>query len=137
MCGIIAVLRRRSDRATPTSAEVLGLLEGAPAVLATAAVGDVTDAVAHLAERVDGVDRLLRGTPGVRCLLADRSLAPIVDGLLNELAAALADIERGLDEGDRAAASLEATNAAIVHLKDAIWAVQRDRLPAARAVADL
>ncbi len=29
MCGIIAVLRRRSDRVPPTTAELISLLEGA------------------------------------------------------------------------------------------------------------
>ena len=50
----------------------------------------------------------------------------------------VATIEADLDHGAALRSpDLEAVNAALVRLKDAAWAVQRDRLRTARAVADL
>ena len=50
---------------------------------------------------------------------------------------ALAEREGALDADPAATVAQEAVNAAVIRLKDALWAVQRDRLPTARAVADL
>ncbi len=137
MCGIIAVLRRRSDRQPPSSTEVLALLEGAADQLRAAPDADLAAVLGVLAGRAEAVDRLLRGTPGIRALLGDRSLAATVDGLAEGIADALADREAALDEAAVAGAELEAVNAAVIRLKDALWAVRRDRLPTARAVSDL
>ena len=137
MCGIIAVLRKRSDRTPPTSADLLVLLDGTPGTLRSlvgSADGDAIDAVAR---RVEEVDRLLRGTPGVRALLDDRTLPSSIDAVVAELDATIVDLEAGLDAGAVDVASVEVTNAAIVRLKDACWAVRKDRIPTARAVADL
>ena len=137
MCGIIAVVRRRSARPAPTSAELTSLLEGAAAEL-RAAPPDALDAVvAGVAERVETVDRLLRGTPGIAALLADRGLTPAVDGACTDIGQALAEREGALDEDPASGPALESVNAAFIRLKDALWAVQRDRLRTARAVADL
>ncbi|HWJ63867.1 MAG TPA: SIS domain-containing protein [Acidimicrobiales bacterium] len=137
MCGIIAVVRRRSVRSTPTSAELLALLDGAAEALRAAPAEGLAGAVADIAERVEAVDRLLRGTPGIAALVNDRGLAPAVDGACADIGAALAHREGGLDDDPAAGAALEAVNAAVIRLKDALWAVQRDRLRTARAVADL
>ncbi len=137
MCGIIAVVRRRSRRAVPTSAEVLAPLEGAAAALLAAAGGDLATGLGEAADRVAAVDALLRGTPGILALLADRSTAATVDSLCDEVATALANVEGGLDDDPAPGMSLEAINAGVIRLKDALWAVQRDRLRTARAVADL
>ena len=76
MCGIIAVVRRRSTRSAPSSAELISLLDGAAATLGgPAAAGDLGAAISGVAERVEAVDRLLRGTPGIVALLADQGLA--------------------------------------------------------------
>ncbi|MCU1497453.1 MAG: glucosamine 6-phosphate synthetase, contains amidotransferase and phosphosugar isomerase domain, partial [Acidimicrobiales bacterium] len=83
------------------------------------------------------VDRLLRGTAGVLALLADRALPAAIDAQAAEVAAALADREAALDAEPADPAGLEAINAGVIRLKDALWAVQRDRIPTARAVADL
>ena len=137
MCGIIAVLRRRSDRSTPAGSDLLALLEGGPAALTVADLGAFAPALDEVAGRVEEVDRLLRGTSGVKALLADRGLAPMIDGLAGEIANALAGREAGLDDVTADPAGLEAVNAAVIRLKDALWAVQRDRLRTAVAVADL
>jgi len=137
MCGIIAVLRRRSDRAIPASSEVIGLLEGLADQLGAAEPDALATAVASAAERVEAVNALLRGSVGVRALLADRTLGPVVESLASGVADALAQREAGLDAEPADLAGLEAVNAAVIRLKDALWAVRRDRLRTASAVADL
>ena len=137
MCGIIAVLRRRSDRTPPEGHTLLLLLEGGALELTSAGDDAFAAAVSGLAVRVEEVDRLLRGTPGVRALLGDPSLPVRLDGMLSEAGQALADRERLLDAGASDPVGLESVNAAVIRLKDALWAVQSDRIPTAMAVADL
>ncbi|WP_421121179.1 SIS domain-containing protein [Aquihabitans daechungensis] len=137
MCGIIAVVRRRSARSAPTSAELTSLLEGAAGELRAAPAGALDAAVAGVADRVEEVDRLLRGTPGIAALLADRGLTPVIDAACTDIATALAEREGALDDDPASGPALESVNAAFIRLKDAVWAVQRDRLRTARAVADL
>jgi glucosamine--fructose-6-phosphate aminotransferase (isomerizing) len=137
MCGIIAVVRRRSRRTAPASAELTSLLAGAADALRGAPAGELGEALSGVAERIESVDRLLRGTPGISALLADRGLSAAVDAACAEVGAALAERERGLDEDPATGSALEAINAGVIRLKDALWAVQRDRLRTARAVADL
>lgn len=135
MCGIIAVLRRPSDRPVPTADDLLGPLVGVAAGL-DAADADLVEALAGAAERVEIVDRALRGTPGIRALLTDAGLAPAIDRAVAEVVHALAAREVQLDEAGAEVAS-EELNAALIRLKDATWAVRRDRLRTAEAVAEL
>jgi len=138
MCGIIAVLRKRSERTPPSGADLLALLDGTADTLRSL-VGSVDGAaIDAVAQRVEEVDAHLRGTPGVRALLDDRALASSVEAVVADLDTVIVDVEAGLDAGVVVdVTAVEAANAAIVRLKDACWAVRRDRLPTARAVADL
>ena len=81
MCGIIAVLRRRSYRPVPAAADLTAPLEGASSLLASASASALAATLDELAGRVEGVDRALRGVPGITALLADRGL-PAVLGTL-------------------------------------------------------
>ena len=65
MCGIIAIVRQRSRREAPSSAEVLALLEGVPGLLATAiAEASGTADSSGLAMAVSGVaERVAGGRP--------------------------------------------------------------------------
>ena len=137
MCGIIAVLRRRSDRQQPTNAELLTPLDGGASRLREASVDDLVEVMNGLAGSVESVDRLLRGTPGVMALLADRGLTAALGDAVADLTAALVERESAVDLERFEPQDLERANAAIIRLKDALWAVQRDRLRTARAVADL
>ena len=138
MCGIIGVTRRPSDRLAPSSAEILALVERAPGLLADRSVSDLASRVVIAADHIATADTLLRGVPGVEALLADRSLGPALEALLAEIASMVATIEADLDHGAALRSpDLEAVNAALVRLKDAAWAVQRDRLRTAREVAEL
>ena len=70
MCGIIAVVRRRSDRVPPSP--------GALADLLAAAAADMEPTIVELPARLESaaaglvrVDTELRGVPGVTALVAD------------------------------------------------------------------
>jgi glucosamine--fructose-6-phosphate aminotransferase (isomerizing) len=135
MCGIIAVVRRRSDRTPPTADELLALLAGLPSV-AAAGRPDL-GALEAIAAATGAVDLRLRGAAGVRGLLDDPTVGTTIDALLGDLEGAVHAGERWLDDAGRGVPDIEALNAAIVAAKDAIWAVRRDRLRTAAAVADL
>jgi glucosamine--fructose-6-phosphate aminotransferase (isomerizing) len=141
MCGIIAVLRPPGARLAPSADDVTGPLHDAVAALAS----DLPLVVAcgRAADRLEAGDARLRGTDGVWALVHDRRLLAEVEGLTAQLGAATKDIEAGLDarpggrDGDGERDPLEAVNAAVVRLKDAVWSIERDRVRTARAVADL
>ncbi|MBA2325990.1 MAG: SIS domain-containing protein [Actinobacteria bacterium] len=135
MCGIVAVVRRPSDRPVPDATGLASRLEEATRRL------DGTDlaSLRAAAELIESVDAELRGTPGVRCLLGDRAGLLAVEHHVGALQPAVDRIEAELDAASAPVApgEWEAVNAAVVRLKDAVWAVGRDRLRNARAVADL
>jgi glucosamine--fructose-6-phosphate aminotransferase (isomerizing) len=135
MCGIVAVLRQPSTRPAPDPEAMLAALEVAAASLAGADFGRLPGALARLQE----VDRALRGTPGLRCLLSGPGTLERVSAVAGRIGADLARLDRDLDRGatDLAPARQEEVNAAVLALKDAWWAIDRDRLGMARAVAAL
>lgn len=138
MCGIIAVVRRPGGRTPPTSPELLDVLEPVARLLDLDAPGGLASALHEAAERVGDADRLLRGVPGVRALLGDRALLDTVANLAAGLTGQVAEIERRLDaDPSLAGHDLEVVNRELVRLKDALWALGRDRVPTARAVDDL
>lgn len=136
MCGIIAVLRRASARPAPTAASLRAAMAAAETALAGAVdVGKLDLA----AQALGGLDAALRGVPGLTALLADRALADELAARAQALAGWLATFEAAID-GDAAAAAdaaVEDHNRALVRLKDALWAVRRDRLPHAAGVRAL
>jgi glutamine---fructose-6-phosphate transaminase (isomerizing) len=141
MCGIIAVVRRPGTRRAPESGDVVGPLHEAVSALAGGA--PLADACATAAALVEAADARLRGAEGVHALVHDRRLLAEVEGVCASLASTLAAIEARLDDGAgnggarNGGAGAEAVNAAVTRLKDAVWAVERDRARTARAVADL
>ena len=148
MCGIIAVVRRRSRRRPPTADELLAPLETARSALSESAptegrsVAAVLEGLGSAAGSVASVDELLRGTPGVVALTADRSLGARVAAAVRRLDQLVSDIDRALDDEAGFAtrlddAELEGVNAALVRLKDAVWAVGHDRVRTAKSVAAL
>jgi glucosamine--fructose-6-phosphate aminotransferase (isomerizing) len=139
MCGIVAVVRRPTDRTPPSLAELAtelmlatGHLEepGEPGSLAAA----LDDAARH----VEAVDAALRGVPGIRALIADPAGVATLAAELERQQGLLAGIEVALDaDGAIDPDELETVNAALVRAKDAVWAVARDRLRAGREVEAL
>ncbi len=138
MCGIIAIVRRPATRAVPTPDDLAGLLDAAVAAAAGLALDTLPAALDDLAVPVEALDAALRGTPGVRALLASPEVAERTAAVLDDLIARLDALEAALDaEGVAVADGAEAVNAAMVRARDATWAVRRDRLRTAAAVADL
>ncbi len=142
MCGIIAVVRRPSDRTPPAADDVVERMERAWAAASQAQRVDGT-AAGHLdraAAELEALDGLLRGSAGLACLLGDRAGRAALDRRAGELEHLVDALEAGLDagrHGEPRQVTIEAVNAALVRLKDALWAVRRDRLRTAEAVEAL
>ena len=140
MCGIIAVARRTAERPPPESSTVLALVQGTADLVTTCKIGrDVRGPLDEVAARLAEADGLLRGTPGVRALLGDGSLVAGLEATLSELAGAIAALDGRLDEvlADRPTGEQEEIAASLVAVRDGAWAIGRDRLRTARAVAGL
>ena len=143
MCGIIAVLRRPSDRAPAEGSELRDLVEAS--VATTSRFADLSpgpelaDLLAEATSPLVAADRLLRGSPGVRTLLADPALAPALDRLVGGIEGRADAVEGALDHAESLGSTvdLERVNAALIALRDAAWALRRDRLPTASRVAEL
>ncbi|MSX95738.1 MAG: glucosamine-6-phosphate synthase, partial [Actinobacteria bacterium] len=144
MCGIIAVVRRPSLRQPPGAAEVLDRLEAASQSLGgvVASQSVVVAPISDAAKAVAAADQLLGGVAGVRALLEAPGLRASIVTLIDGLARQIVELENRLDSDANGhvalvGVELERLNAAVVNLKDAVWAVQRDRLRAAAGVAGL
>jgi len=152
MCGIIAVLRRRSSRPAPTASDLLTHLDEAVAAVRAAAAsidaavpaggdGPATanppaNEIDRAATSIAAVDRQLRGVPGLQALVREAGFAEAIDARLDAVRTVQSDIETRLDSGavHIGGRALEVLNAALLRLKDGIWAVARDRLRTAQEV---
>ncbi len=141
MCGIVGVVRRHATRPVPDAAALVRRLDDTLAAAERGATdGDLTDTLRSAASGVEGVDRELRGVPGVRALLGDPQSALLIGDRVDQLTAWLDRVEADLDGGlgaTLAPADLERVNAALVRARDAVWAVGRDRLRTATEVGAL
>jgi glucosamine--fructose-6-phosphate aminotransferase (isomerizing) len=139
MCGIVAVVRRPSDRTPPSLSELAGELRRATGHLeGTHEPGALAGALSLAAAHVEAVDAALRGVPGVQAIIGDPGGAGEIGLELETQQDLLARIEARLDaDGEIDPDELEAVNAALVRAKDAVWAVARDRLRAGREVEAL
>jgi glucosamine--fructose-6-phosphate aminotransferase (isomerizing) len=151
MCGIVAVLRRPSSRPAPDPASVVDRLAAAATALADGATGlnpvvpAALEGLARVTTDLESVDEILRGVPGLQCLLgpgAGRGSHRVVDRVADlaglaagHVEAMEAAIDAGLVELDPIQA--EAVNGVLLRLKDVTWAIAQDRVGTARAVADL
>ena len=151
MCGIIAVVRRPSHRQPPELAGLLATVERVAAMIPSAGEGgDVAhgdeaawEKIRIRLEEAGGalaeVDRALRGTPGLVCLTCDPDGRGEFDGLAADLERRVERLEAAIDAEAAVlpAEALEAVNAALVGAKDGLWAIRRDRIANAAAVAAL
>ncbi len=138
MCGIVGVVRRRATRPVPDAAALVHDLDRA--LTSLDGDGPLAPRLHDVAGIVETVDAALRGVPGVRALLGDPQATLLVADRVELLTDRLDTLERDLDDGlgsALASDTLEAVNAALVRARDAVWAVARDRLRAAREVAAL
>ena len=138
MCGIIAIVQREAGRPAPDAKDVLALLDEARAVL-DHDVADLAASVHRAAVAVEKVDRLLRGAPGVRALVDHTSTTTLVGHGVTAVEERAIAHEQRVDRGEVrfGPRDLESFNAALIRLKDALWAVRADRLRTAREVARL
>ena len=134
MCGVVAVLRRRSTVAPPDPTELEADLGAALGHLATGPAG-----LADAAAGFEALDGQLRGPAGVRALAGHPELTDRLGAAMAEARSAITGLEADLDAGrlGLTGAELEAANAAIVRLKDAVWAIASDRLRTALEVIAL
>ena len=140
MCGIIAVLRRRSTGDAPDLAAQEVVLTGAIArFLAIPTSADPVGDALEVAGILESVDRALSGVPGLSALLDDRLALAALEHLADDVARTLAQVDAEVEAVLAAGLvdDVESLNAALVRSKDALWAIRRDRLRSARAVDDL
>ncbi|HET9770357.1 MAG TPA: SIS domain-containing protein, partial [Acidimicrobiia bacterium] len=134
MCGVVAVLRRRSTSPPADAGALAADVDAALAALARGPAG-----LADAAAGFEALDGRLRGPAGVRVLATHPDFADRLEAAGSEARSAIAGIEADLDAHrlPLTGAELEAANAAIVRLKDAVWAIASDRLRAAREIVAL
>jgi glucosamine--fructose-6-phosphate aminotransferase (isomerizing) len=130
MCGIVGIVSRPPTRQTPEADELLAGLDRA---------FDARPDPVAVAAHVRAVDEALHGLPGVLALVGRPDLVASLESRLRRLEASIDEAEHALD--GRAAAldadELEQANAELIALKDAVWAVRRDRLRTVREVEAL
>jgi glucosamine--fructose-6-phosphate aminotransferase (isomerizing) len=125
MCGIIGILPRPSTRSVPTSQSIEELL--------TAAVNAGTDCVL-IADALMAADQLLRGDAGIQALVGNAALIARITTCLDAIDIVAAAEEARIDALHVDTATLDAEVARLSRVKDASWAIRRDRLRAADAV---
>jgi glucosamine--fructose-6-phosphate aminotransferase (isomerizing) len=128
MCGIVGIVSRVPARPAPTPDDVLAALDAA-----LAARGDVRTVTAALA----AVDRDLRGVPGLLTLVGHAELPLAIMARLDQLDAYAAELDAELARAELDPEALEVASAELIGLRDALWAIRRDRLRTASAVTGL
>ncbi len=138
MCGIIAVVRRRSSRPIPASADVLSLVLGTGELLEGVTADTAEEPLSVIAERLEAADTLLRGAPGARMLIAEPDISGTLSAATRDLTWRLDVLEAELDERATVdSVDLESVNAILIRVRDAAWSIERDRLRAATGILDL
>ena len=126
MCGIIAIVRRRTQRQIPSSSDIAAALAQAGSLLPDA--GEAGRAFA-------AVNESLKGEAGTLALLNDPELPETVIAAVAAAQAEVAELERQIEAGVRN--DVEELNRGLIVLSDALWAIERDRLRTARDVGEL
>jgi glucosamine--fructose-6-phosphate aminotransferase (isomerizing) len=135
MCGIIAVVRRRTARTAPARADILGLLGPVRELLAPDDIASLDVRLERAADALERVNAMLRGVAGVEALLQSPDLRAAITHDTDLIASAMALLDARLDT--EAVPELERINAALARVRDERWAIAKDRLRTAEAVGDL
>lgn len=125
MCGIIGILPRPGSRQAPSSADILRLLDAAV---------EAGNNLQSTADALMAVDQLLRGDAGIQALAGNLTLAGDIMSRLSVIDARAEEEERRLDALHADTATLDAQAAVLSRVKDAAWAIRRDRLRTADEV---
>src|SRR3954454_15254938 len=99
MCGIIAVVRRRTTRPPPAPDVVLARLQPLAGQLDDLAEDILEQLLAQTAVALEDVNALLSGVPGVQMLLTSPHARHAITSHAREVDAALTRIDRDLDTG--------------------------------------
>lgn len=137
MCGIAAVVYQKSSRRPPDGAGLAHRLQEAHSALISSGVRAPISNIRDIVVSLNSINDELRGIAGLKCLLFQEQAAAQIHRRASDLGTAIALLEKELLGGAVTGADLERLNAAIVSLKDASWAIGRDRLGFAADVADL
>ncbi len=138
MCGIIAILHRSSQRPAPAADHVESPIEQALAFTFDPRARDLSATLTRAAEFIEAANRELFGPAGIESVATNEGLANRVRLSIRAIQTRLDECESVLDsEASRSASELEDINAAVVRLRDALWAVEHDRLDTADAVVAL
>lgn len=125
MCGIIGILSRPGTRVVPSDAQILSLLDAA--ITAGNDLATVSDALM-------AADQLLRGDAGIQCLAGNTELIAQIATRLDAVDAVADTEEARLDAMHADTATLDFESARLSRVRDASWAIRRDRLRTADAV---
>ncbi len=138
MCGIVAVLKRRSLRPVPESGRLVDEVQTALRRLTDYSI-DLVERLRTAEGQLKTVDRELKGTPGLTALIGDPALGPKLEALAQEIGREVERLDHRIDSGPATVSpdELERVNASLIALKDRLWAVEHDRLGAGRQVAAL
>ena len=126
MCGIVAIVSRPSSRPAPLAADIIAALDRA------VAAPTLTESATIVGE----LDRALHGVPGMVALAGRHELIAGIGARLDQLDGRIATLEQSLEAGGLSVDDIEAINAELLAVRDATWAVRRDRIRTANAVAD-
>jgi glucosamine--fructose-6-phosphate aminotransferase (isomerizing) len=127
MCGIVAIVSRPSQRPVPSMPALLALFDRAVA----------SSSLAEAAEHIAEADRLLHGVPGTLALVGRHELVAGITARLDQIDARIQAREHELEMAvGMAPEAVEAANAELLAVRDAAWAVRKDRLRTAHAVGE-
>jgi glucosamine--fructose-6-phosphate aminotransferase (isomerizing) len=148
MCGIVALLRKRVGAEVFSAIDVKGPIESALALLPSArevldggesGVQKLAAASAGAVEHLERANRILKQRLGLRHLVLDASLRESIVASTAAAREVIAAAERLLDSDDVTldGSALEAVSASLLALKDAVWALEKDRVGSANSILKL
>jgi glucosamine--fructose-6-phosphate aminotransferase (isomerizing) len=139
MCGIIAVLSRPATRPAPDGDWLAERVATAAGLVPDPNAGDLVPRLVDAAAVLEEIDRALRGVPGVQALVESPTTVDTLRNGVGKVDEGIAALERWADSPacTLGGEELEAFNEGVIRLKDASWAIGRDRLRTVEAVVDL
>ncbi len=137
MCGIFGVLRGIARREAPDRSSICEALDAAEELITSLPTSAMPATLRSVADVLAGLNDTLNGAPGARTLVRHSDVLDDVARRVGAIESRVCEFERSLEAGAIDGGELEATNSAIVALKDATWAILRDRVRTARAIAEL
>ena len=137
MCGIIAVLSRPETREVPVGATLLERLDSVLAAWSASGQALPPDAdLQQMAQAAASVDSSLRGDAGMWLMAGNREFLAGLASRLDQLDSRILEADRQLERADASvgAAALERTANMLTAVRDAAWALRKDRIRTALAV---